>query len=66
MVREGVGVIEEPSSKLAAKADAGISVLTLKWLEELLHAANQQQQKNNSLTTVHLTVEAVFCNEIHN
>ena len=45
MVREGVGVIEEQSSKLAAKAVAGISVLTLKWLEELLHAANQQQQK---------------------
>ena len=32
MVREGVGVIEERSFKLAAKAVAGISVLTLKWL----------------------------------
>ena len=32
MVQEGVGVIEECSCKLAAKAVAGISVLTLKWL----------------------------------
>ena len=32
MVREGVGVLEERSYKLAAKAFAGISVLTLKWL----------------------------------
>ena len=32
MVREGVGVIEERSCKLAAKAVAGISFLTLKWL----------------------------------
>ena len=32
MVREGVGVIEEGSCKLAAKAVAGISVLKLKWL----------------------------------
>ena len=32
MVREGVGDIEERSCKLAAKAVAGKSVLTLKWL----------------------------------
>ena len=32
MVRDGVGVIEERSCKLAAKAVAGISVLTLKLL----------------------------------
>ena len=31
MVWEGAGVIEEHSCKLAAKAVAGISVLTLKW-----------------------------------
>ena len=32
MVREGVGVIEKQSCKIAAKAFAGISVLTIKWL----------------------------------
>ena len=32
MVREGVGVIEKQSCKIAAKAIAGISVFTIKWL----------------------------------
>ena len=45
---EWVGVIEH-SCKLAAKAAAGISVLTLKWLScqgvPLVTAANQQKIK---------------------
>ena len=47
MVREGVGVIEERSCKVAAKAVAGINFLTLKWLswQGIPLEANQQQKK---------------------